>query len=362
MNRIDKIKSINRIQTPRNYTQNTLRLDMAERGCLFPKNFYKNFINNKLTELDFIAYPDYQRYFNFTNRIKDKFNFSQNSITLESGSDSLIKLVIQCFCPEDELIAVLNPSFPMYNIYGQSLGSNTLFIDFKNSTHIAVNDLISQLNDHVKILFISNPCSPFGNLYTDYEINEIIKFSELRNFIVCLDEAYVEFAPKTTHSKINYSKNLIRIRTFSKAIGAAGIRLGYAVASEEICQILRGAQLTFPITGPSLAFGEYILDNYDLIDSYIDQTKLTRDFICKTLKELNFDILGSHTNSIHIHAPKDKVTKVQNLIEAENVLVKAGSAIGVPVIIPNDERKTWIRMSVYAGLEKTDFFEKLISV
>lgn len=362
MGRLAKIREIKRIQNPRNYSSNTLRLDMAEKGNLFPKNFFKNFIEYKLKEIDFIAYPDYQRYFDFEDKIKNKFKFSNDSIVLETGSDSLIKLIIQCFCPENRVISTLNPSFPMYNIYGLSLGANVEHIKFESKTHISVKDIILNLNEKTCILFISNPCSPYGSLYSDNDINQLLVEAEKRNFILCLDEAYIDFAPKHTHNNIENSKNLIRIRTFSKAIGAAGIRLGYAITNKVNSNLLKSAQLTFPITGPSLSFGEYILENYEIIEKYINNTKLSRDYICKKLRLNKYDVLSSHTNSIHLHPPHNCTEKLIALINSEDVLIKHGSNIGVPVKIPKDPRNTWIRMSVFEGLEKTDFFKKMLKI
>jgi len=144
MNRLEYIKSINRIQQPRRYNDQTLRLDMAEKGDLFDKKFYQDFKDNKLKQLDFIAYPDYERYIKLEQKILNTFKFSYKNIFIDSGSDSIIRSIIQCFCPEKSLVTVLNPSFPMYSIYANSLGVDVSKIEYNDKTHIEMDYLIKK--------------------------------------------------------------------------------------------------------------------------------------------------------------------------------------------------------------------------
>ena len=362
MNKFELIDTINRIQIPRNYNNTTLRLDMAERGNLFKKNFYNNFIKNKLSQLDFIAYPDYSKYINLEKKLLEKFKFPYKQVYIDAGSDSIIKSLIQTNCLEGEAISVLHPSFPMYSIYANSLGVKAYSIEYEKTIHIDINHLLKSINKKAKLLFISNPCSPFGNLYSDSDINKLTLFAEKNNFLVCLDEAYIDFAPEGTHNNLRKSKALIRLRTFSKGLGLAGARIGFCLASDEIIMKLKATQLTFPITGPSLSICDYILDNLDYVRENCNEVILSRNVITNKLLDKGFDVIPSNTNSIHFHVTEQKISKMHELIKRYDVLIKAGDKIGTPVKVPGDLRDSWIRMSIISKLENTMFFKEILKI
>ena len=218
------------------------------------------------------------------------------------------------------------------------------------------------INENTRLAILTNPNSPYGDFRPVSEIEELcIKLKE-KNIILLIDEAYIDFAPKSSVNLIKKHDNIIISKTFSKAWGAAGTRVGYMIANKKIINLLSNIQLTYPITGPSLKFINHLLDNTESIKDYVHATIQSRDKLCDLLEANNYDVLRSHTNSIHFHEKKGDNQKSIKSLEDHGVAFKCGAKLtGTMVTVPLDDRKTWIRLSVGPGIENSKFILNMIS-
>jgi len=357
---------IKRIRNDRGFTPETLRLDMAERGSAFPDDFFEKAIES-ITQLDFLAYPDYADIRKLEAKLVDrfksrKFSFDQECIT-DSGSDGIIKLCIEAFCTSARsTIFYISPSFPMYHVYGQALGVSTTAIGLDTKElRPTVKEIVDALyGGPGGVLFLSNPNSPYGTVYADEEIDVIVSACEQSETICVLDEAYIEFSHWALHENLTESANLLRLKTFSKAGGLAGLRFGFAIGSSKLIEELKRVQLTFPTTTVTLKVADQLIDHWQVVKDYVDQVKLSRAEIVRILSEANFSVMDSHTNSLHFRHDNLKSGMIQTLCSENDVLIKSGSNIGTPVRVPGDDNEDWVRMSLIPGLESTAFFRSLL--
>ena len=156
---------------------------------------------------------------------------------LSNGSDEVIAHLITAVCePGHDHIVLVPPTFGMYAVAANILGVKQINVPLTPNFELDVNGILSKVNAQSKLLFIPTPNNPTGN---SFSTQAIIQLLEEFPGIVCVDEAYVEFAKaKSFVSKINDYPNLVVIQTFSKAQGMAGIRLGMTFAQPDLISIL----------------------------------------------------------------------------------------------------------------------------
>jgi histidinol-phosphate aminotransferase len=239
------------------------------------------------------------------------------------------------------------PSYPMYGIYGKIFGGEHIGVSYSNDKTFSLDSLLSNVNDKTRLVIIANPNSPIGDYKTIDELESVCKFLHDKNIIFLIDEAYVDFGPGTVLPLIHKYDNVVISRTFSKAFGAAGVRVGYLLGSKSLIDIVTKVQLTYPLSGVSVKFASYLLDNNEEVQDYAKMTISHRDMLCDYLESNNYEVIRSHTNSIHFH---ENGTNNQDTIEklkSWGLEFKSGSTTtGTMVRIPGDDRTTWIRLSV----------------
>ena len=220
---------------------------------------------------------------------------------------------------------------------------------------------MGSVNDKTRLVVIANPNSPIGDYKTINEVREVCKFLNDRGIIFLIDEAYVDFSPGTMLPLIYEYENIVISRTFSKAFGAAGIRVGYLLGSKKLIDVVTKVQLTYPISRVSLKFASHLLNNIDEVNEYINQTILGRDNLCDLLSNGGYDVINSHTNSIHFHEKNGDNNKTVSIMNSYGLAFKSGDTkTGTPVTIPGDDRKTWIRLSVGPDIDKMLFVGDIV--
>jgi histidinol-phosphate aminotransferase len=253
------------------------------------------------------------------------------------------------------------PCYPMYGIYGRLFGGEHIGVEYDGSIIFDLNKLIDNINNDTRLVVISNPFSPIGEYKTIDEIRELCRVCADKDIILLIDEAYVDFSPGTVLPLINEFDNVVISRTFSKAFGAAGIRVGYLLGSQKLIDVVTKVQLTYPLSNVSVKFASYLLNHWDEVATYAYNTILGRDGLCELLSGGGYDVINSHTNSIHFHETNGDNSETVDIMNSYGLAFKSGDTkTGTPVMIPGDDRKTWIRLSVGPDIDKMDFVGDIV--
>ena len=354
------VKKISRIRVPRKSAEEKMRCDFAERWINFPEEFFKDFIST-LKQEDFITYPSYQAYQDLKERIAALVGLQQENVFLATGSGSCIKDIIQVTCKEGSEIVSSHPCFPMYYVFGETFGAKFVKVPYTDDGTFELSSYEDVLTANTRLVILTNPNSPFGDNRSVEEIRVLCELLHKRGIVFLIDEAYVDFGTESSVELIKEFDNVVISRTFSKAWGAAGARVGYLLGSREIIELVSNIQLTYPITGPSLKFVNHLLDHKPEIEEYIQQTVISRDLLCNLLEESGYDVVRSEANSIHFHETMGDNTQSIKSLEGSGVSFKCGGRLtGTKVMVPTDDRTSWIRLSVGPGIEKSPFITKMI--
>jgi threonine-phosphate decarboxylase len=253
---------------------------------------------------------------------------SADNIILGNGSIELIYMITEIFEPGFKAVIPV-PSFTEYEKAVLRVGGDVIFVQLPSNFAIEMDQIKKAVTEDTKIIYICNPHSPSGTLYTRETIIELAAYCKPKGIIVCIDENYIEFAPAgqdaTVVGDIKEYPNLFVIHSVTKFYGMPGIRFGYAIASEELIEKLQLVRQPWSINGlAGLATLAAFKD-----EEFIQKTKQTiateRTKLVKALFEIGgLHIYPSETNFIlvKITSPKYTATQLREELAQQGLLIR----------------------------------------
>jgi len=275
------------------------------------ENPFKNGVNR---------YPDPQQ-IKIKSILANQNGVKPNNILLGNGSDEVLDLIFRAFCiPGIDNIITLPPTYGMYAVLAGINDVENREVLLSKDFQLNNSNILSSVDSNTKLLFLCVPNNPTGNSFSEKMIVEL-----LENFkgIIIIDEAYIDFSEKQSWlQKLKDYPNLIITKTFSKAFGMAGIRLGICYASQEIISVLNKIKPPYNI---NTLTQEKVLDKIlDLtkIESELHLLSTSKDILYKELVQLNYveKIYQSDANFILIKV--DDATKRYNQLLKKGIVVR----------------------------------------
>jgi len=250
-------------------------LDKNESPFDLPSDL-KEELFNELKKLSLNRYPS-KHANSLRQKIAEFYGLSKENIIVGNGSDELLIYLMRAF--KGKYILISSPTFDMYEKIAKILGIKVLDIPLDNNFEIDRN-LLCKYAKNAITTFICSPNNPTGNLQRKDKIIDVLE----QKGIVVVDEAYVEFSKQSVLDLLTCYDNLIILRTFSKAFGLAGIRVGYLLVNEQILNILLKIKLPYNLNVLSAKIAEFMLENYDIIEKTIKYIVSERKRVYRALK------------------------------------------------------------------------------
>tara|TARA_Y100000287_G_C14124274_1_gene306489 strand:- start:43 stop:786 length:744 start_codon:yes stop_codon:yes gene_type:complete len=242
----------------------------------------------------------------------------------------------------------------MYQVYSYLYDCKYRGIHYdKDTRQLSIEDMLKFVDDETQLIILANPNSPIGDYKTIDEIKPLLD----TGIPVLIDEAYIEFLDTEDLQWDSFIKyideypNLIVTRTFSKAFGAAGCRVGMTFSNPHYIENISKFRQMYEISGVSMKYCEFLIDNFHLVDIYTQKVIEERKKVLTLMK--NFSILNSESNWIHFNTHDDNL-KTKQILDKHKVLVKYCK------VHPYGERENWCRMTIQPGLSEQEFFKELL--
>jgi histidinol-phosphate aminotransferase len=245
----------------------------------------------KLTAQQLAMYPEYAAP---TRRIAAHFGISEHELLLTNGGDDALRVFFDAFVEPGKHILICEPTFPMYRYYAEIAGARVETLRYGREMEFPLDEFVAALRKRPAVIFIANPNNPTGTLLPLEAIKKILLAAT--STAVVIDEAYAEFSNVTVLPWIRTYPNLFVTRTFSKAAGLAGLRLGAAMACRESLALLRRAMPPFPVNLGALVAAEAALQERSSIRNYVNQTRETREWFAGDLARLGVRTFPSAGN------------------------------------------------------------------
>jgi histidinol-phosphate aminotransferase len=266
-------------------------------------------------------------------KLSKKLDIDEHMLTFGNGSDLLFTLLLTVFgLHNNKHMLTHDKAFMTYAIQAQTFG-----IDVKSSPLLAnwevdISALIAASDENTALIFLANPNNPTGVLIPEAEIKRLLA-SVLPSTIVVIDEAYYEYAYPNDDSRsltlLNEFPNLVITRTFSKAYGLAGLRLGYAIANKEISELLQRAQLPFVVNQAVLSAAYAALDDKAFLAETLNLNQLGLQQTRRGLESLKLNSLPSRCNFITFDCGTSSLSVYQKLLQ-RGIIVRPLNAYGLP--------------------------------
>ena len=301
-------------------------------------------------------YPDGNGYY-LKQALADFNDVSVEQITLGNGSDDLLDILARSFAGADDAIVYSQYAFIVYPMLAKIQGATGIEVPAHRFGHdLKAMSQAVQDNPNTKIVFIANPNNPTG---TQLEPQELRAFmANIPSSVLVLDEAYIEYSPESNNrALLDEFANVVIVRTFSKAYGLAGLRVGYALSSVPVADLLNRIRQPFNVSRVALAAAAAALNDSD----FIEKTRLMNDEQMHWL-EKQFDALGlgfikSHANFImvEIAVEMEDITAAsihQALLE-QGVIVRPLESYGLP---------NWLRITVGVAEDNMRLIDTLRSI
>jgi histidinol-phosphate aminotransferase len=245
----------------------------------------------KLTPKLLSMYPEYDR---GTRRLARHFKVAPEELLLTNGGDDALRLFFDAFVDARSAAVICEPTFPMYRYWGEVAGARIEVQRYGAAMEFPLEGVLQALTARPRVLFICNPNNPTGTLLPKETIETILK--EATHTAVVVDEAYAEFSGVSVVPWINEYPQLFVARTFSKAAGLAGLRLGAVIACAESLAILRRATAPFPVNVAALAAAEAAVGDSKTMKLYVKNIRRTREWFEKELRKLGVKTYPSAGN------------------------------------------------------------------
>jgi histidinol-phosphate aminotransferase len=289
--------------------QKIYRFDLGENVDGFsPKinEFLENLYKNEVLFSKLHQYPDIT-HLSLRERIGAIFNIPRQQIVISAGLDSILDLITRAFFEYRDVFIMPVPGFFLFESYSERMGATPVFLQLDEESNFEwTPETFEKLKDLIvrfrpKIVWLSNPNNPTGNVIPESMLKEVLDLTYAYNIYIVLDEAYHDFVGKTSDSAAKYLKsyqNLMVLRSFSKAHGLAGIRLGYIMCSnEEIIEALLIHRHHFPITQLSMNIARIALKDRSFINQTQNNTRQRRNILFNLFDTLpTFKYIPSQTN------------------------------------------------------------------
>ncbi|MFA5930856.1 MAG: histidinol-phosphate transaminase [archaeon] len=276
---------------PTSGRENMLRLDFNENtvGCSPKVLLALQKINtNKIS-----VYPEYG---DFIEKLSIKLGVSSDEVVLTNGTDEAINQVMQTFVEKGEEVIIPVPTFAMFKFYATLAGAKVREVLYNLDLSFPFEQVMNSISSKTKVVVIVNPNNPTGSSISEIKILKILKKAKANDSLVLIDEAYFEFYGKSSIELISQFDNLIITRTFSKAYGLAGLRLGCIISNKEIIANIRKSISPYSVNTVALICASAAIEDKNFVQEYVNQVIENRAIVSKKLSEFGVKVFPSSAN------------------------------------------------------------------
>ena len=275
---------------------------------------------NEIKELNLNRYPDPHQN-DLRELISDYLKVPKENLFFGVGSDEIIDLLIRIFCePGKNKIMIPEPTYGMYKVAADINNIPVVSVLLNDDFQVDEEEINKNFTPDIKIIFLCSPNNPTGNLLKK---EDVLKICKKYTSIIIIDEAYIDFAENfSLKNEVEIYPNLVVMRTFSKAWGLAGARLGYCIANEEIINILFKVKAPYNINSLTRYTVRQALKNKNLRGIYIKEILDEREKLKKELLLLHgvSKVFVSDANFLLIRCINSKT--VLKKLDERNIVVR----------------------------------------
>lgn len=277
-----------------------------------------------------------------------RYDIEPDNIVVGNGGEQILEIIAETFINADDEVITADTTFDILGIHVSHMGGKVVTVPLKGYKQ-DFEGFIKAINENTKLIYVCNPNNPLGNIATKEEV-EYLADNVPEDVVIVFDEAYYDFAkvnpdyPETIDI-LKRRPNTIILRTFSKVTGIAGVRIGYAITSNEIAKEMNKVKGTFNVNRLAQAAALGALNDEEHIKKTVELNYKSLSMMEETFEELGLEYVKSNANFIFVNVGKDSRVVSEELLK-RGIVIKAGYIWGW---------NTWLRVST-GTIEQTEKF------
>jgi histidinol-phosphate aminotransferase len=226
------------------------------------------------------------------------------NLLLTPGSDGGIRAVFAAFVSVGDPVLFTSPTFAMYSVYSKMFGAKAIPVEyerFESGPRLPLERLLEAISTHrPKVVCLPNPDSPTGTVFDESAMRKIIEASGEVGALMLVDEAYHPFYESTVISWIREYPHLVVARTFAKAWGLAGLRIGYLAADERVAKLLHKVRSMYEVNTLSVDVIGRALDHPEQMLASVKRLNDGKKFFLDQMAARKLSVLRGHGNFLHV--------------------------------------------------------------
>jgi histidinol-phosphate aminotransferase len=269
--------------------------------------------------------------YDLCERISRRFKVRHENIVLGNGSDDIISMLARVLLQPGDEAVLPQPSFLFYDIAIRTSGAVPVAVPLK-SRITDLDGMLDHISPKTKLVFVTNPHNPTGSIISKQALEIFIKALPA-NIVLVIDEAYIEFVrDRNCPNSIDYLNSdrlVVGLRTFSKAYGLAGLRIGYGFMPSRLAGILHRVRQPFNVNSLGQVAARAALEDDGFLKETVQLVHDELDFIYAALDELGIRYSRSQANFFLIHVDKNADEVFESLLKL-GIIVRSMTSYGYP--------------------------------
>lgn len=269
-----------------------VNLDRNERLSPLPEEILEK-MRAALESSLLTGYPSMESLY---TKLSASLGVERERLLLTPGSDAAVKALYQVYAQPGAKALMLDPSYAMYPIYARMFGMEPVQVGFGEDLTVDVDDFVARVQPGVRLIFLANPNQPTGTIVDDAVVETLVSRAAEVGALVVVDEAYFPFSGHTLLPSVAEHRNLVVMRTCSKAWGLAGLRIGFVAADPEVIHDLYRVRSAYDVNAFAAACMEILLDRPEVVDGYAAEVAAGKDVLESRTRELGLEPLPTLAN------------------------------------------------------------------
>jgi histidinol-phosphate aminotransferase len=241
-----------------------------------------------------------------------------SQIQVFNGSDSALDHVARAFVTSGDHVVICSPCYDNFRVFVAALGADVEHVLAPSPFTAHVRGLVGHIRPTTRLVYVCNPNNPTGRMYTLRQIETILR--HLTGGVMVVDEAYFEFAGVTTASLLDRYENLVITRSFSKAFSLAGVRCGYALATERLARYVNRLRNGKDVNAFAQIAALASLDDLPYMRAYVDEVRRSRAWLVKHLRTRGYAVVSSPANFILVKV--DAPAQLLEQLKAKGIYIR----------------------------------------
>lgn len=273
-------------------------------------------------------YPDGYA-FKLRQRLSQKLGVDEEQLIFGNGSDELLAMLAQAFLTAGEEVIMGGTTFSEYRFAGNLMGAKVTPIPLADYRH-DLTAMAEAISEATKMVFVCNPNNPTGTIVAKEEVEQFLE-QVPEDVLVVFDEAYYEYVtseqyPETINYLADYD-NVIILRTFSKAYGLAGLRIGYGIASPQIIDYWSRVKQPFNVDAVAQKAALAALEAEEHLTKTLAYNNQGKEYFYQQFEEMGLEYVPTESNFIMVDVARDNEEVFEEMME-QGIIIRSLDSFG----------------------------------